>query len=58
MVEVLGKGFKAIEQGLDKLMKGVSGTKYVCSESVAVGHVVCLWTTELGEIGSFYWDSS
>ena len=29
--EVLGKGFNAIEQGLDKLMKGVSGTKYVVS---------------------------
>ena len=28
-VEVLGKGFKTIDQGLDKLMKGVSGTKYV-----------------------------
>ena len=30
-VEVLGKGFNAIEPGLDKLMKGVSGTKYVVS---------------------------
>lgn len=30
-VEVLGKGFKTIEQGLDKLMKGASGTKYVVS---------------------------
>ncbi|MCJ1386432.1 hypothetical protein MMC17_009558 [Xylographa soralifera] len=30
-VEVVGKGFDAIEQGLDKLMKGVSGTKYVVS---------------------------
>ena len=28
-IEVLGKGFKTIDQGLDKLMKGVSGTKYV-----------------------------
>ena len=28
-VEVLGKGFDTIEQGLDKLMRGVSGTKYV-----------------------------
>ena len=28
-VDVLGKGFKTIDQGLDKLMKGVSGTKYV-----------------------------
>ena len=27
-VEVLGKGFKTIDQGLDKLMRGVSGTKY------------------------------
>lgn len=30
-VEVLGKGFNTIEQGLEKLMKGVSGTKYVVS---------------------------
>jgi hypothetical protein len=30
-VEVIGKGFDTIEQGLDKLMKGVSGTKYVVS---------------------------
>ena len=30
-VDVLGKGFKTIDQGLDKLMKGVSGTKYVVS---------------------------
>ena len=30
-VDVLGKGFKVIPQGLDKLMKGVSGTKYVVS---------------------------
>ena len=30
-VEVLGKGFPAIEQGLDKLMRGVSGTKFVVS---------------------------
>ena len=30
-IEVLGKGFSTIEQGLDKLMKGVSGTKYVVS---------------------------
>ena len=30
-VGVLGKGFSTIEQGLDKLMKGVSGTKYVVS---------------------------
>ena len=30
-VEVLGNGFSTIEQGLDKLMKGVSGTKYVVS---------------------------
>ena len=28
-VEVLGKGFDAIEQGLDKLKEGVSGAKYV-----------------------------
>ena len=28
-VEVLGKGFRTIDQGLDKLMKGVSGTKCV-----------------------------
>ena len=28
-VEVLGKGFKTIDQGLDRLMKGVSCTKYV-----------------------------
>ena len=30
-VEVLGKGFDAIEQGLDKLKEGISGTKYVVS---------------------------
>ena len=30
-VEVLGKGFGTIEPGLDKLMKGASGTKYVVS---------------------------
>lgn len=30
-VEVVGKGFETIERGLDKLMKGVSGTKYVVS---------------------------
>jgi len=30
-VEVLGKGFDTIGQGLDKLMKGASGTKYVVS---------------------------
>lgn len=30
-VEVVGDGFDAIEQGLNKLMKGVSGTKYVVS---------------------------
>lgn len=30
-VEVLGKGFDTIEQGLEKLKKGVSGTKYVVS---------------------------
>ncbi|MCJ1391899.1 hypothetical protein MMC18_004766 [Xylographa bjoerkii] len=30
-VEVLGKGFDTLEQGLDKLMRGVSGTKYVVS---------------------------
>lgn len=30
-VEIFGKGFDAIEQGLDKLMTGVSGTKYVVS---------------------------
>jgi threonine dehydrogenase-like Zn-dependent dehydrogenase len=30
-VEVIGKGFDAIERGLDKLTKGVSGTKYVVS---------------------------
>ncbi len=28
-VEVLGKGVNTIEQGLGKVMKGVSGTKYV-----------------------------
>ena len=28
-VEVLGKGFKTIDQGIDKLMKGVSCTEYV-----------------------------
>ena len=28
-VEVLGEGFKTIDQGIDKLMKGVSRTKYV-----------------------------
>ena len=28
-VEVVGKGFTTIDQGLDKLMKGVSGSKYV-----------------------------
>ena len=30
-VEILGAGFDAIEQGLDKLTKGISGTKYVVS---------------------------
>ncbi|MCJ1319763.1 hypothetical protein MMC15_005099 [Xylographa vitiligo] len=30
-VEVVGKGFNSIESGLDELMKGVSGTKYVVS---------------------------
>jgi len=30
-VEIVGKGFDAIEQGLNKLMTGVSGTKYVVS---------------------------
>ena len=30
-IEVLGTGFDVIEQGLGKLMKGVSGTKYVVS---------------------------
>ena len=30
-VEVLGKGLDAIEPGLDKLMKGVSGTKFAVS---------------------------
>ena len=30
-VDVVGEGFDAIEQGLDKLMKGVSGTKFVVS---------------------------
>ena len=30
-VEVLGKGFDAIEKGLDKLKEGISGTKYVVS---------------------------
>ena len=28
-VDVIGKGFETIEKGLDMLMKGVSGTKYV-----------------------------
>ena len=30
-VEVLGTGFSTIESGLDKLMKGASGSKYVVS---------------------------
>ena len=30
-VEILGRGFDAIEQGLDKLKEGISGTKYVVS---------------------------
>ena len=30
-VEVLGKGFGTLEQGLDKLMRGIRGTKYVVS---------------------------
>lgn len=30
-IEIVGKGFETIERGLDKLMKGVSGTKYVVS---------------------------
>ena len=30
-VEVVGKGFEGIEQGLDKIMKGVSGENYVVS---------------------------
>jgi hypothetical protein len=30
-VEVAGNGLDSIKQGLDKLMKGVSGTKYVVS---------------------------
>ena len=30
-VEVVGKWFDSIEQGLEKLMRGVSGTKYVVS---------------------------
>lgn len=30
-VEVLGKGFGTLEQGSDKLMRGISGTKYVVS---------------------------
>ena len=30
-VEIVGKGFEGIEQGLDKIMKGVSGAKYVVS---------------------------
>jgi len=28
-VEIIGKGFESIERGVDELMKGVSGTKYV-----------------------------
>jgi hypothetical protein len=30
-VEVIGKGFDVIESGLDRHMKGVSGTKFVVS---------------------------
>jgi hypothetical protein len=30
-VEVVGKGLESIERGLDKLIKGVSGTKYIVS---------------------------